>query len=457
MLKSLFKKQNIIKFVGLIIIRILYTSLVFTQLNGEFYAKGVSYAISFNPISEIWAMCVFLVLAFFYTRARIRNNFIQYLTDILFIIYFVPINSAFSLNNTSLSFFLESTLFCILLFCLIYLFGEFFSGKLTNCKIKDISLLADNLYIRIFCFLICIFLIAHKLMYNGLNFSLAIDATTVYAQRSAYHDYTQSISGTLYAYLLSVVKNLSLMVIPYYLLISLINKKVVGVAASIMAVASMYAISFEKANLLYFGIAFLLFICYKLKLTEHLNILIVLGVIAAILFCFVETSIKGESSLFIVIIRRMMYLPAWISNMYHDFFSQNPKVLWSQDVFLLKKFLTPVYDKSILSIINNTYFAGTVASPNTGLFAESYMHFGIAGTFIYTSIISVVVAISGKIYNSKHSILAVIMAVQLAFSLVNVPLTWTETVLSYFLFTFIIAVLSVIKPIKFKTRLLNIF
>ena len=456
MLKSLLKKTNLIKFIGLIIIRILYTSLVFNQLNGQLYAKDVSYGIAFNFISEIWAMCVFLVLTFFYTIVRILNTFIQYLTDILFIIYFIPINSAFSLNNTSLGFFLCSTFFCIILFCLIYLFGEFLFNK-PKCKIKDISLLVDNWYIRVFCFLICVFLIAHKLMYNGLNFSLSIDATTVYAQRSAYHDYTQSISGTLYAYLLSIVKNLSLMVIPYYFLISLINKKIVGIVASIMAVVSMYAISFEKANLLYFGIALILFVCYKLKLTNHINILLIIGVIAAILFCFVETLIKGESSLFIVIIRRMMYLPAWISNMYYDFFSQNPKVLWSQDVFLLKKFLTPVYDESILNIINNTYFKGAVPSPNTGLFAESYMHFGFSGTFIYTIIISVIVAVSGKIYNSKHSIIVILMAVQLAFSLINVPLTWTETVLSYFLFTFIIAVLSVLKTIKFKSKVLNIF
>ncbi len=456
MLKTSHKKSRIFLLIGLIVIRILYLSLVFYNLDGQLYAEGVSYGIDFNPLKELFAISVFAVLSFLYIQIEFKNIFVQYLSHFLFIIYFIPMNSAFSLNNASLSFFITSTLFCIILYCAFYLVGQFSFGKHLNKKLKG-KLFADNLYVRLFCFFICVFLILHKLMYNGLSFSLSIHADLVYAHRAAYHDYTQSISGSLYAYCLSIVKNLSLMVIPYYLLISLINKKVVGVVTSTAAVLAMYSISFEKANLLNFGIAIMLFVCYKFNLTKHLNILITVAFIGVILACYAENFIRGESSLFIVIVRRMMYLPSWISTMYHDFFSQNPKVLWSQDVFLLKKFFTPVYNDTILNIINNNYFAGTVPSPNSGLFSEAYMHFGFAGIFIYPTLISVLTAISGKIYKSSCDEAAILMAVQFSFSLVNVPITWTETVLSYFLFTIIIGVLAVINPIKFKSKSPTVF
>lgn len=83
-------------------------------------------------------------------------------------------------------------------------------------------------------------------------------------------------------------------------------------------------------------------------------------------------------------------------------------------------------------MINNNYFGGYVPSPNTGLFADAYMNFGIIGIIIYPLLISFVLNKSEGIYRKYGLGIMTVMAVKLAIHLTNVPLLRTDFVLSYF-------------------------
>jgi len=148
---------------------------------------------------------------------------------------------------------------------------------------------------------------------------------------------------------------------------------------------------------------------------------------------------------YFLILRREMFLPAWLDTKYYMLFENAPKLVWSQGTFLLQKLIPSIYSTGYLQMINNNYFGGYVPSPNTGLFADAYMNFGIIGIIIYPLLISFVLNKSEGIYRKYGLGIMTVMAVKLAIHLTNVPLLRTDFVLSYFLFTFILWLVSKVK------------
>ena len=429
-------------FLGLLITKVLYILVTLRLLCGEVYSIGVPYNVGFNPVKELIACAIFLPLTFLFTRLKFRSQFASNVLYFLYIVYFIPINSAFSLNNTDYRFLMLSTLHFVLFVAAVFGLDRLFVGR--TFKKKAPSPLCDkpafnDFYIRLFCAAVCILFVVHKLMYNGLDFSLNISADTVYTNRETYNQYMRSIAGTPFSYALAIVTNLASMVMPFYVLISLIRKRPLGVLLGVLCALSMYAVSYQKSKLLFLLITFVVYFLYRLTLLENFKKLLTVGIIACLLLCFVEWALRSQSSLYTVLIRREMYIPSWMNTIYYDYFSEHAKVLWTQDVFLFKNFLpNGAYAVSPLEIINHTYFAGDVPSPNTGMFAEAYMHFGTVGVFAYPALLSVIVMLSHLVYKPFGEAVGILTVCQLGMSFLNVPITWTYCVLSYFLFTFIV-------------------
>ena len=140
-----------------------------------------------------------------------------------------------------------------------------------------------------------------------------------------------------------------------------------------------------------------------------------------------------------------MYLPAWLNTLYFDFFSVNASVCWTQDVFILQRILTPVYEVSPIKIISEAYFRGQIPSPNTGMFAEAITHFGTIGIFIYPILITLMLKFSNSVYRKHESFIACAVAVKLLLQITNVSMVRTDFVLSFFLFTILLWLLSKMK------------
>lgn len=111
----------------------------------------------------------------------------------------------------------------------------------------------------------------------------------------------------------------------------------------------------------------------------------------------------------------------------------------------MQKLIPNAYADSYLQMINKTFFGGYVPSPNTGLFADAYMNFGVCGVILYPFLLSFVLNKSEGIFQKYGPGILTVMAVKLAIHLTNVPLFRTDFVLSYFLFVFVLWLISKIK------------
>lgn len=426
-------------------LKYLYIFLTVLILKDQWYVGYGSYGIDFVFWKEVLGTIVFVPICLLYMNTKITDSFVDDVLYFLLVIYYIPLNSAFSINNQPLLFFLSSNLYFALLTALtgwtMKLLHKYQKQEKPKSVCEPLFDLYNDRNVVSLCVIICCAFIVYKLFYNGLSLSVSMDGNDVYGRRAEFMEYLDSIDGTPFAYLLSILRNVVTVVAPFYVLISLMRKKWAQVVLGLACVLAQYSVSAGKSTLLFIAIIAVLYLCYRLNLLKHFKQIFLFGMFLLMAVCLLEHFIFQSDRIFTLLIRRMLYYPAWLNTMYFEYFVENGPVLWSQNVFLLQNILEPVYDTSPLTIISQVYFAGQVPSPNTGLFAEAVMHFGILGTVIYPVLLTVLLLLSSMIFKPYGLCVQVFFAIKLALHLQNVPITRTDSVLSYFLFAFLLLVL----------------
>lgn len=424
----------------MLLTRYLYIFLTISLLGKAWYQGSGSYQIAFSWEKEVFASLAFLLELGVLLKRRVRDEFSKTVLHLLFTMYYMPLNAAFSLNDESYLFFALSNVYFLLLILLL-------SSRVrwVRRKKKAQPTVADggkgffyNNVTRIVFFLLCVIYIVYKISYNGFSVSLSMVSDLVYGNRAAYQESLDAMSGSFASYALALLRNIVEYVAPVYLFISLQRKKAFPIAVSLLCILSMYSVSSGKGMLFFVVILFFIFYCYKKGILSNFEKIFDYCFLALLVLCLVEMLIFGKSVLYTYLIRRELYLPAWLNTLYFDYFSVNPKIMWSQNTFLLQNLLPDVYDRSPLEIINATYFAGSVPSPNTGMFAEAVMHFGVVGVFVYPFLLNVLIKKAGKVYMGCGEGLCMMMAAKLVLSLTNVPIVRTDFVLSFVMFTVIL-------------------
>lgn len=421
--------------IELLLIKYLYMFLAVLVLDYKWYQGYGSYGITFTFLNEIFASVVFVAVCVLYLKLFFPEGFLKQLVQCLFIMYYIPLNSAFSINDTSWGFFFLSNVYFVLILIAtwwISLQAETKWSRFMPRQEKLAQAQYHNRRINVLCFLVCCIFIMHKLAYNGLELSLSI-VDGVYSTRATYQEYLSEISGTLFSYLLALVRYLVTYMVPFYLFSALLRKKPAAIVICVLCILSMYSVSAEKSKLLMPVAVVLLYILYRMDLLKHFDRVFSCGIIFLMIFCLAEHVLLGTDRIYTLIIRREMYTPAWLNTIYYDFFSQNDKICWTQSVILLQNIFKPIYEVSPLNLINNTYFQGLVPSPNTGMFAEAYMHFGVMGVVIYPVLFATFFVLSNRVLNSYGHPIQMLLAFQVTMSLTNIPLTRTDFVLSYVL------------------------
>lgn len=431
-------------------IKYLYVILALLVLKDSWYVGSGSYEIDFVFWKELLASAVFLGITLVHLKFEPKAYFPKSLLHILYVLYYIPVNCSFALNNQSTGFFFLSNLYFLLLILSVYFFSGFFSGKLDKLRPRSTpekqSLINDK-GLNWFCAIICCVFVLYKLCYNGLSFSVSIDSTNVYENRSEYQSFLDAISGTSLAYVISLLKNLIAYVAPFYMLVCLLRRNFIGAGLSLLTILSSYSMSSGKSTLFFIAIVAGVYLLRRWKLCRHFNRIFDLGILLLSVLCLGEHLFLHSDRFYTVILRRLMYLPAWINTMYYDYFMEHGMVWWSQNTFLLQNLIPDVYDVSPLTIISNVYFQGEVPSPNTGLMAEAIMHAGILGVFLYPPILGLMVALSGKVLKQYGPAVQLLIAAKLALNLTNVPITRTDFVLSYFAFIVLLLVIPFLTPL----------
>lgn len=432
----------------LLIIRITYVVTTVVILDGFWYYGG-GYDISFSFMKEILALCVFIFMAFYFRKNYYSNNFKSLVIKILFTLYYIPLNGSYAIHNQSIIYFmLTNVYFFLLMFfcCKAIRFGgitistksEFGFKKYRKNNQEKLFDLLNKKAVRLTLFAICVLCIFYKIFYNGFSFSLNIFSDSVYTTRESYVDAMNAVDSTVIGYIATLIMNLAGYTVPFYLYLAIKKKNLFAGFVSFTCLLSIFSVNSSKSAMIFVAIVFVVIFLENQGLLEKFSQYFELGIFFLLISSLLVYLVFKRYDFYFLILRREMFLPSWLGTKYYAFFENNPKILWSQGTFLLQKLIPSAYSEGYLQIINNNYFGGYVPSPNTGLFADAYMNFGIFGVWFYPLLISYVLNKSDNIYHEYGSGIMTVMAVKLAIHLTNVPLLRTDFILSYFLFTFVL-------------------
>lgn len=150
-----------------------------------------------------------------------------------------------------------------------------------------------------------------------------------------------------------------------------------------------FAVSNHKSVLFYPFLV--LFIWFYFRFNRSLLILpfafSCVIILCLLLYWFFENIMPGS-----MFIRRMLFVPSYLTYAYFDFFSFNDKVYWSNSV--LSGFIDYPYDLSLNRLISS--YIGHEGGANNGFIATGYAQAGFLGISLYALIFSIVL----KIYDN---------------------------------------------------------
>ena len=224
---------------------------------------------------------------------------------------------------------------------------------------------------------------------GGLNF-FNLDLTRVYEFRS---DVGEVINQGIMTYLnIWTTKVFG----PLLLAIALSKKNYVVVAIICCCHILWFGISSHKAVLFYPLVILLIWFCFgasKAITIVPIGISLVISIALTVYF-FIDSSLLGS-----LLIRRVFFIPAFLTFTYYDFFSNNPFVYWSYSI--TSSIVNYPYEMSPPKLIGA--YLNTESHANNSFISTGYMHAGILGVMLYGVVVGLLfrfidsVAYRGKI------------------------------------------------------------
>ena len=397
------------------------------------FSKTSGFDINLNSNKEILSVVLFVFMSYIFMCIKQNDHFNYYLNVLLYLLYYIPINVAFSINDRDYIFCILTNIFYVLLMLSI----NHNTRRLNNSNCENTSV--NYTLVRVGCMLICLMLIAYKMAATGFSVDFKFETDLMYENRA---NYIHNLSDNLLAYLFRlVVVNGSSFIAPLYLCISLKRKKYFDIVLSLLCIIARYSLTYEKAIILWLPIiggSYIVFEKMKWNISKTVFRGLTIGMIAleAIYYFY------HNSAIYYLIIRRTMFLPAWMSGIYYDFFSKGSKIWFSQSAFLLETIIPDTYSSSPLQLINNYYFSGKMSSPNTGLFGEAYMQAGVLGVFLFPIIFLIIFRFLEKTYRPFGRDVEFIVAILLTITITNQPILSRGAVFSVLIPSVFVYVLS---------------
>ncbi|NBH72627.1 hypothetical protein D3Z51_11460 [Clostridiaceae bacterium] len=433
--------NNIFKLILFLLIKWLYIYITISILYPLNYGLHQHYGINFNVVKEVIASVIFSMETIFFLVTKRKSEFEEILLYMLFIMYYIPLNSIASLVDASYEFLLFSNLFFFLIIFAISCYR-----KRTVCDTKKLYNIGKRIIlskkIRMVCFAVCFAFILYKISFNGLDFSLSMSGDYVYTNRLSNHEAIQISRKGITGILITILEDIATYAAPFYLLVAIQRKKIGGILVSILCILSRYSIYSMKGDLLLLPVVIAIcIICNEKKKYRIDNLMVgsALVVFTTIAIIWIKF---GKARIYMLIVRRLFYMPTWLNTIYYDFFSQHAKLFLTDEVFLIKRFLPHVYDSSVLKMISEAYFQGEIVSPNNGLFSEGYMQFGLIGILVYPFLYKLVFDWADHVYKPFGKQVQIFIAFVCASSLLNVGMFRTDFVMHFFSLTFIVQMFS---------------
>lgn len=356
------KNHNLFYIFSLIIIRLLYDyvcykyiyELMYIAYDKRYHFDFTRYVISF--------------LLYFFSIFTLPNKIFKSehvsacIIFCLYLIFYMPTLSYFVVDKKLDYYFLILVSVYWFLIVLLYKSLKFYNWKP--------PLIYDN-YQNLFLIL---FVIISIFTYKFNGFSVSFDFEQVYEIRDNNRNLPTLVGWIKQGF--NVIGSVS--IIYFYQ-----ARKYPLVLLVIILQLLFFSMGMDKAILACLLIALgSLFIKFK-----SLSKILIYSIMGCLIIPFIEYTFFKSTYFVFFIIRRTFLMPAWMTSLYYDFFMNHDKIWLTSDVFVISKFFPSIYKDGVLHEINYHYFSGSMDSPNTGMFAEAFMHMGPIGILIFPFII----------------------------------------------------------------------
>lgn len=429
------------------LVKLLYDVSIYNCLP-QIYFYGIEYGkvFNFNKILPGWVVFFVINLISVHYLVHKRNDNISILLLILYYFYYIPVSSAFYINDLPYLYLIFTAIYwsaLVFLASKTFVFGinHHRNSESNLLQIRDSVLMKSKLF-YVVCFTVDIACIVYTYLYNG--FSLTLNITDIYDARAEFVGSTNVVTSFLFNFGGSLLIGISM----YY---GLKYRKYMLTIIGFFSQLGIYSIARQKSNLLIIGIVFLIYVVEKINLLHRIKELIAWGAVGLVGIPLLEYFIFRTTALFTLLPRRMLYYPAWLSGLYYRFFCENKVLLLTQDAFLVRRLGINRYNESVLKLINNAYFKGFVSSPNTGLFGEAYMHFGVAGVFLFPIIDIFLLKWLMKYVDRYDKGLQIYIVYEISMALINIPITSGMFWITYMMIIPMTFIISKFYIGKFKT------
>jgi hypothetical protein len=114
----------------------------------------------------------------------------------------------------------------------------------------------------------------------------------------------------------------------------------------------------------------------------------------AILISIVTFYVFNDTLTSFLFSRRVFFVPAHLTFVYFEYFSQNAHVFWSNSI--LSQFITYPYDVSMTHVIGR-YLGNEDSGANNGFIASGFAHAGLLGVLFYSFIVGLILRLINDI------------------------------------------------------------
>ncbi len=231
---------------------------------------------------------------------------------------------------------------------------------------------ADLIFLGMFVLLV-VYIVFTSVYYLGFSvFNISFDFTGVYETRSVYKATTIPLSGYLYPWAGNAVFPAAM---AYYL-----HRKRYGfVVAAAFASLMIYTVTGQKSTL--FAIALTIGVYIALRFKSKL-MWIALAVLGLTLVCTVVYYALDSIMPYSMFVRRLLILPAKITDEYHAVFSEFPKLRLSHSI-LSGVFPYP-FATDPAELIGGLFYNEGETHANTGILGDGFMNFGYVGMLVWS-------------------------------------------------------------------------
>ena len=369
-----------------------------------------------------------------------KDNAYGFFSLVFFLIYFLPNNSILSLSQANVFLYIQETIFSLLIFYLIFLYSSNVQQISNNISLK--SLAKNQKFSRIMTFLtifVCLILIYQVYSYNHFNFNL--DLTAMYEVRGERAEYMEGIQDSALSYVLMIVSSTCSWLILVCLYYSIVSKKYLELSLCVITMLLQFTVSMEKSTLFVMLIVLFVVIFERRNKIKNLHIYFASTILVLFLICFYEYYSTGYSFVYYLIVRRTFYMPSYLTQVYYEYFSVNPKMWLTQDVLFIRNIARLIipssYEFGIVQTISNACYQGLIPSPNNGLFSEAYAQLGLLGTFVFPYVYCSIIKLFKKYASVFGTGVACMLLFKLVLTMLSVPILRSGSMIGLICFFFI--------------------